>query len=97
MVKKVDTVVEDVTKKASDGKFPGGETLTYGLDQDGVGISPSKQNLSDDVIKAVDKWKKKSSTDWKSRQLRKSSKPSKLNKNRRDKEVEPLSLVYLLF
>ncbi|AMK73555.1 MULTISPECIES: guanosine ABC transporter substrate-binding protein NupN [Bacillus] len=59
MVKKVDTVVEDVTKKASDGKFPGGETLTYGLDQDGVGISPSKQNLSDDVIKAVDKWKKK--------------------------------------
>ncbi|MGR3187600.1 guanosine ABC transporter substrate-binding protein NupN [Bacillus subtilis] len=59
MVKKVDTVVEDVTKKASDGKFPGGETLTYGLDQDGVGISPSKQNLSDDVIQAVDKWKKK--------------------------------------
>lgn len=59
MVKKVDTVVEDVTKKASDGKFSGGETLTYGLDQDGVGISPSKQNLSDDVIKAVDKWKKK--------------------------------------
>lgn len=59
MVKKVDTVVEDVTKKASDGKFPGGETLTYGLNQDGVGISPSKQNLSDDVIKAVDKWKKK--------------------------------------
>lgn len=59
MVKKVDTVVENVTKKASDGKFSGGETLTYGLDQDGVGISPSKQNLSDDVIKAVDKWKKK--------------------------------------
>ncbi len=59
MVKKVDTAVEDLTKKASDGKFPGGETLTYGLDQDGVGISPSKQNLSDDVIKQVDKWKKK--------------------------------------
>lgn len=59
MVKKVDIAVEDLTKKASEGKFPGGETLTYGLDQDGVGISPSKQNLSDDVIKAVDEWKKK--------------------------------------
>ncbi len=59
MVKKVDTAVEDLTKKASEGKFPGGETLTYGLDQDGVGISSSKQNLSDDVIKAVDEWKKK--------------------------------------
>ncbi|MBL4969960.1 MULTISPECIES: guanosine ABC transporter substrate-binding protein NupN [Bacillus] len=59
MVKKVDTAVKDLTKKASEGKFPGGETLTYGLDQDGVGISSSKQNLSDDVIKAVDEWKKK--------------------------------------
>lgn len=59
MVKKVDTAVEDLTKKASEGKFPGGETLTYGLDQDGVGISSSKQNLSDDLIKAVDDWKKK--------------------------------------
>ncbi|PNB52884.1 BMP family ABC transporter substrate-binding protein, partial [Pseudomonas sp. GW456-E7] len=56
---KVDTAVEDLTKKASEGKFPGGETLTYGLDKDGVGISSSQQNLSDDVIKAVDKWKKK--------------------------------------
>ncbi|MBT2575616.1 BMP family protein [Bacillus sp. ISL-51] len=59
MVKKVDTAVEDLTKKASSGKFPGGKTLTYGLDQDAVGISDHKENLSDDVIKAVNDWKKK--------------------------------------
>ncbi|WP_156735717.1 BMP family lipoprotein [Bacillus velezensis] len=59
MVKKVDTAVEDLTKKASDGKFPGGKTLTYGLAQDAVGISDHKENLSDDVIKATDDWKKK--------------------------------------
>ncbi|KXZ13362.1 hypothetical protein AXI59_05620 [Bacillus nakamurai] len=59
MVKKVDTAVEDLTKKAKSGKFPGGKTLTYGLDQDAVGISDHKENLSDDVIKAVNDWKKK--------------------------------------
>ena len=58
MVKKVDTAVEDLTKKASDGKFPGGKTLTYGLAQDAVGISDHKENLSDDVIKATDDWKR---------------------------------------
>ncbi|GED02076.1 BMP family protein [Bacillus atrophaeus] len=59
MVKKVDTAVEDLTKKASEGDFPGGKTITYGLDQDAVGISSSDQNLSDDVKKSVDEWKQK--------------------------------------
>ena len=48
-----------LNEKASDGKFPGGKTLTYGLAQDAVGISDHKENLSDDVIKATDDWKKK--------------------------------------
>ena len=40
MVKRTD--VETVMKDYTDGKFPGGQTVTLGLAQDGVGISPMK-------------------------------------------------------
>ncbi|WP_458415290.1 BMP family lipoprotein [Schinkia sp. CFF1] len=59
MVKRVDLAVQDVAKKAKDGKFPGGETLEYGLDVDGVGIAETKDNLPKDVLQAVDDWKQK--------------------------------------
>lgn len=38
-----------------DDKFPGGETLTYGLKEDGVGITEG--NLSKEVLKDVDDYK----------------------------------------
>ncbi|KYD00071.1 hypothetical protein B4102_1083 [Heyndrickxia sporothermodurans] len=59
MIKRVDLAVQDLSKKAKDGKFPGGEQIEYGLNEDAVGISPSKDNVSDDVLKAVDEWKQK--------------------------------------
>ncbi|MBL5767731.1 BMP family ABC transporter substrate-binding protein [Heyndrickxia sporothermodurans] len=59
MIKRVDLAVQDLSKKAKDGKFPGGEQIEYGLNEDAVGISPSKDNVSEDVLKAVDEWKQK--------------------------------------
>lgn len=59
MVKRVDTAVQDLAKRTMEGDFPGGQVLEYGLDVDGVGIADSKENLSDEVLKAVDDWKQK--------------------------------------
>jgi len=59
-VKRIDVAVFDVVKKALDGKFPGGQNLTYGLVEDGVGISPFHdfdtkvpQSIKDAVAKAM--------------------------------------------
>ena len=42
MVKRSDVAVETVMKDYADGKFPGGKTVTLGLANDGVGLSPMK-------------------------------------------------------
>jgi basic membrane protein A and related proteins len=42
MVKRTDVAVETVMKDYADKKFPGGQTVTLGLAQDGVGLSPMK-------------------------------------------------------
>jgi basic membrane protein A len=59
-VKRIDNAVFSVTKKAVDGAFPGGQNLTFGLTDDGVGIAPfhdfdSKvpQAIKDAVAKAT--------------------------------------------
>jgi len=59
-VKRIDVAVFDVVKKSLDGKFPGGQNLTYGLVEDGVGISPFHdfdtkvpQSIKDAVAKAM--------------------------------------------
>ena len=39
-VKKIDVAVFSVVKQAKDGAFPGGQNLSFGLKDDGVGISP---------------------------------------------------------
>ncbi|MDM5338128.1 BMP family protein [Fictibacillus enclensis] len=59
MVKRVDKAVEEVSKQTMDGKFPGGKTVEFGLDQDGVGIAPHKENVSKDALAKVDEYKKK--------------------------------------
>ncbi|PLT31606.1 BMP family lipoprotein [Peribacillus deserti] len=56
MVKRVDIAVQDVAKKAQDGDFPGGKVTEYGLDQNGVGIAPTKDNVSKEALKAVEEW-----------------------------------------
>lgn len=59
MVKRVDKAIYDVTTKAKDGKFPGGQVLEYGLKQNGVGIAPTTKNVSKKALNAVKSYKKK--------------------------------------
>jgi basic membrane protein A len=59
MVKRVDKAIYDVTKQAKAGKFPGGKVLEYGLEQNGVGIAPTTENVSKKALDAVSAYKKK--------------------------------------
>ena len=52
MVKRTDIAVETVIKDYADHKFPGGQTITLGLKQDGVGLSP--MSFTKDKIPAAD-------------------------------------------
>ena len=40
-------------KAELDGKFPGGETLTFDAKNDGVGIPAENPNLSDSTVEKV--------------------------------------------
>jgi basic membrane protein A and related proteins len=51
MIKRTDVAVETVVKDYADGKFPGGKTVTLGLAEDGVGLSPMK--YTHDLIPAA--------------------------------------------
>lgn len=59
MVKRVDVAVYDVTKRAMEGDFPGGKEVVFGLEEDGVGIAPTTENISEETVKLVDEWKQK--------------------------------------
>ncbi|MTT32867.1 BMP family ABC transporter substrate-binding protein [Terrilactibacillus sp. BCM23-1] len=59
MVKRVDKAVNDVSQQTKDGHFPGGQILSFGLKEDGVGIASSKQNVSKDIINQVNGYKEK--------------------------------------
>jgi basic membrane protein A len=60
-MKRVDVAVKDLSTKAKDGNFPGGETTVYGLHEDGVGLAPvnSKADKKADIDKAVKEWVEK--------------------------------------
>nr|WP_285864333.1 BMP family protein [Lederbergia lenta] len=59
MVKRVDVAVKEVANLAKEGKFPGGELVEYGLEEDGVKISDSQEHLTDEVLKAVKEYETK--------------------------------------
>ena len=48
MIKRVGVAVDDVIKRYGAGAFPGGETILYGLVQNGVGLSP--MNHTRDIV-----------------------------------------------
>jgi basic membrane protein A len=59
-VKRIDVAVFSVVKQAKDGKFPGGQNLSFGLKEDGVGLAPFHdfdakvpQAIKDAVAKAT--------------------------------------------
>ena len=50
MIKRTDVAVEEVVKGYAKGEFPGGETITFGLKENGVGLSEMKHTK--DIIPA---------------------------------------------
>lgn len=58
-LKHVNVGVMDVANKAKEGNFPGGEVLTYGLAEEGVGLADSRGALSDEIMATVDEWQEK--------------------------------------
>ncbi|WP_246860841.1 BMP family ABC transporter substrate-binding protein [Bacillus sp. REN3] len=52
-MKKLDQVSLDMVKAELDGKFPGGETLTFDAKNDGVGLPDKNPNLSDETVNKV--------------------------------------------
>lgn len=58
MMKRVDVAVEDVSKAAKEGTFPGGKTTVLGLKEDGVGYSETTlwDKMPPDTKALVDKW-----------------------------------------
>jgi basic membrane protein A and related proteins len=52
-MKKIDQAAFDMIKAESEGKFPGGKTLTFDSKNDGVGIPEKNPNLTEDTVKKV--------------------------------------------
>ncbi len=52
-MKKIGNATKDLIKQELDGKFPGGETITYDVKNDGVGIPDENPNLSEETVTKV--------------------------------------------
>ncbi|MFJ7730377.1 BMP family protein [Lysinibacillus sp. NPDC097231] len=59
MLKGVNTAVVDISNKAKNGEFPGGQTLTYGIAEDGVKLADSRGAIPADVQSVIDEYKEK--------------------------------------
>lgn len=59
MMKRVDVAVKDLADKGKNGEFPAGETIVYNLASGGVGISEHTENLTPEVLEAVDTYTQK--------------------------------------
>lgn len=59
VLKRVDQAVLDISNKAKEGNFPGGETTTYGLADEGVGLADSRGAIPEDVQAKIDEYKEK--------------------------------------
>jgi len=52
-MKKIDQAAFDMIKAELDGKFPGGQTLTFDATNDGIGIPATNPNLGEEAVKAA--------------------------------------------
>ena len=53
-LKKIDNATFDIIKSELDGTFPGGQTLTFDVKNDGIGLPNENPNLSEDTMKFVE-------------------------------------------
>ncbi|WP_036832277.1 BMP family lipoprotein [Pontibacillus litoralis] len=60
MVKRVDVAVQDLSNKAKEGNFPGGELLEYGLQDEAISVADTNEEAyTEDIAKEVEAWKEK--------------------------------------
>ncbi|MEK5039489.1 BMP family lipoprotein [Sporosarcina sp. FSL K6-3457] len=59
MLKRVDVGVKNIAELARDGKFPGGEVVTYGLADEGIALADSRGAIPEDVLTQIDEFAKK--------------------------------------
>lgn len=59
MLKRVDVAVQDIATQAKEDNFPGGETVVYGLKENGVDLADSRGNIPEEVLKEVEEYKEK--------------------------------------
>lgn len=57
MLKRVDEAVYRISESAMNGEFPGGESVVYGLAEEGVGLADSRGAIPDDVMAQIDEFK----------------------------------------
>lgn len=56
-MKRVDTAVKNISEQAMAGDFPGGETITYGLSDEGVGLADSRGAIPEDKMAQIEEYK----------------------------------------
>lgn len=56
MVKRVDQAVYTVSEDTMNGNFPGGEILEFTLEDDGVGIAETQDNVSQEALDSVEEY-----------------------------------------
>ena len=59
MLKGVNNAVVDIATRTQNGEFPGGETIVYGLAEDGVGLADSRGAIPQKVLDLVEDYKGK--------------------------------------
>ncbi|MCH4825043.1 MAG: BMP family protein [Planococcus sp. (in: firmicutes)] len=57
VLKRVDTAVINISEQGMAGEFPGGETVTYGLSDDGVDLADSRGAIPEDVMAKIEEFK----------------------------------------
>jgi basic membrane protein A and related proteins len=58
MIKRVDVAVEKMSKEVQDGKFPGGQVVEYGFQEDGLGFG-DHGNLKKETVAKMNEYKEK--------------------------------------
>ncbi len=57
VLKRVDNAVFNISEQAMDGEFPGGETVVYGLADDGIDLADSRGAIPEDIMTQIEEFK----------------------------------------
>ncbi|MCP1144108.1 BMP family lipoprotein [Lysinibacillus endophyticus] len=57
VLKRVDVAAQEVAKLAKEGNFPGGQTITYGLKDQGVDLADSRGAISEENLAKIEEYK----------------------------------------